>query len=157
MLTHWGWVTHICISKLTIIVSDNALSPGRHQAIIWTNAGILLIWTLGTSFSEVSFAIYTFSFKKMQLKMLSGKWRPFCLGLNVLKAEAPGWRRGIIRPDWWLIIMDCSLGRVDLDLLHKSHNGPATSAISHNAPFCNRKVDVCAHFCYKLVHCGISV
>ena len=42
-LTHWGWVMHICVSKLTIIGSDNGLSPGRRQAIIWTNAGILLI------------------------------------------------------------------------------------------------------------------
>ena len=32
--THWGRVTHICISKLTIIGSDNGLSPGRRQAII---------------------------------------------------------------------------------------------------------------------------
>ena len=42
-LTHWGRVTHICVGDLTIISSDNGLSPGRHQAIIWTNAGILLI------------------------------------------------------------------------------------------------------------------
>ena len=34
---------HIFISKLTIIGSDNGLAPGRHQAIIWTNAAILLI------------------------------------------------------------------------------------------------------------------
>ena len=27
--------------------------------------------------------------------------------------------------------------------------------ISHNAPFCNRHVHRCAHFCCKLVHCGI--
>ena len=37
----------MCVSKLTIIGSDNGLSPGRHQAIIWTNGGILLIWTVG--------------------------------------------------------------------------------------------------------------
>ena len=42
-LTHWGWVMHICICKLTTIGSDNGLLPGLHQAIIWTNAGILLI------------------------------------------------------------------------------------------------------------------
>ena len=42
-LTHWGWVMHILISKLTIISLDNGLSPGRRQAIIWTNVGILLI------------------------------------------------------------------------------------------------------------------
>ena len=32
----------MCVSKLTIISLDNGLSPGRRQAIIWTNAGILL-------------------------------------------------------------------------------------------------------------------
>ena len=45
-LTHWGRVTHICVSKITIIGSDNGLSPGRRQAIIWTNVGILLIGPL---------------------------------------------------------------------------------------------------------------
>ena len=84
-LTHWGRVTHICVSKLTIIGSDNGLSPGRRQAIIWTNAGILLIWPLGTSFSEILIEILTFSFTKMRLKVSSAKWQPFCLGLNVLK------------------------------------------------------------------------
>ena len=43
LLTHWGRVTHICVGKLTIIGSDNGLSPDRRQAIIWTNDGILLI------------------------------------------------------------------------------------------------------------------
>ena len=83
-LTHWGRVTHICVSKLTSIGSNNGLSPGRRLTIIWTNAGILLIRTLETNFSEISSAIHTFSFKKIHLKMSSGKWRPFCLGLKVL-------------------------------------------------------------------------
>ena len=77
-------MTHICVSKLIIIGSDNGLSPGRRQAIIWTNAGILLIGPLGTNFNEILIEIHIFSFKKMHLKMLSGKRRPFCLGLNVL-------------------------------------------------------------------------
>ena len=84
-LTHWGRVTHICVSKLTIIGSDNGLSPGRRQAIIWTNDGILLIRTFRTHFSEIVSEIHTSSFKKMHFKMSSGKWRPSCLGLNVLK------------------------------------------------------------------------
>ena len=84
-LTHWGRVTHICVSKLTIISSDNGLSPGRRQAIIWTNAGILLIGPLGTNFSEILIGIQTFSFTKMHLKISSAIWRPFCLGLNVLR------------------------------------------------------------------------
>ena len=86
-LTHWGRVTHIYVSELAIIGSDNCLSPGRRQAIIRTNAGILLIRTSGTHFSEILSEIHTFSFKKMHLKMSSGKWRPFCLGLNVLSTK----------------------------------------------------------------------
>ena len=83
-LTHWGRATHICVSKLTIIASDNGLSPGRRQAIIWNNAGILSIGPLGTNFSEILIEILTFSFTKMRLKVSSAKWRPFCLGLNML-------------------------------------------------------------------------
>ena len=83
-LTHWGRVTHICVSKLSIIGSDNGLSPDRCEAIIWTNAGILLIGPLGTNFSEILIKILTFSFKKMCLKVSSAKRQPFCLGLNVL-------------------------------------------------------------------------
>ena len=82
-LTHWGRATHICVSKLTIIASDNGLSPGQRQAIIWNNAAILSIGLLGTNFSDILIEILTFSFKKMRLKVSSAKWRPFCLGLNV--------------------------------------------------------------------------
>ena len=77
-------MTHVCVGKQSIIGSDNGLSPGRRQAIIWTNAGILLIGPLGTNFSEISIKIQIFSFTKMRLKVSSTKWRPFCLGLNVL-------------------------------------------------------------------------
>ena len=80
-------MTHICVSKLTIIGSDNGLSPGQRQAIFWTNAGILLIGPLRTNFNEISIAIHKFSFKKIHFKMSSGKWRPSCLGLNVLRAN----------------------------------------------------------------------
>ena len=83
-LIHWGRVTHICVGNLTIIGSDNGLSPGRRQAIIWTNAGILLIGPLETNFSEILTKIITFSFKKMYSKVSSAKWHPFCLGLNML-------------------------------------------------------------------------
>ena len=80
MLTHWGWGTQKCVSKLTIIGSDNGLSPSRHQAIISTNAR-LLIRTSGTNFSEILGKFHTFSFNEKHLKMLCGKWWRFCLGL----------------------------------------------------------------------------
>ena len=76
-------MTNICISKLNIVDTDNGLSPGRCQAIIWTSAGILLIQTMGTNFSEICSEIYTFSSKKMHFKMSTWKWWPFCLLLNV--------------------------------------------------------------------------
>ena len=53
--THWGWVTLICVGKLTIIVSHNGLSHGRHNAIIWTNAGILLNQSLGNKLQRNSY------------------------------------------------------------------------------------------------------
>ena len=55
-LTHWG--------------RDNGLSPGWCQAIIWTNAAILLIGPLGKNFNEIHSKIHTFSFKKINLKCL---------------------------------------------------------------------------------------
>ena len=84
VLTHWGRVTHICVSKITIIGSDNGLSPDRRQAIIWTNAELLSIGPLRTYFNENLIKIQQFSLTKMHVKMSSAKWRPSCLGLNVL-------------------------------------------------------------------------
>ena len=77
------WLIYASVTY-AIIGSDNGLLPGRHQPIIWTNAGILLIGPLGRNFSEMLFEIYTFSFEKVHLKMSSGKCRPFCLCLKVL-------------------------------------------------------------------------
>ena len=85
-------MTHICVSRLTITGSDNGLSPGRRQAIISTNAGILLIGPSGTNFSGNLIEIVTFSFTKMRLKVSSAKWRPFCLGLNEMMA----WRALVV-------------------------------------------------------------
>ena len=101
VLTHLGRVTHICVSKLTTIGSDNGLSPDRRQAIIWTNAAILLIRTLGTNFSDSISQIRAFSFNKVHLKMLSGKWRPSCLGLNVLSSKPGCWA---LVPNWHFIL-----------------------------------------------------
>ena len=43
-----------------------AFSPDRRQAIIWSNAGILLIRPLGTNFSENLIEILAFSFNNMR-------------------------------------------------------------------------------------------
>ena len=76
-LTHW-------VGKITIIGSDNGLSPGRRQAIIWTSAGMLL----GTNFSEIWIGIKTFfieekTFENVICEMLSISSRPQCEEGNV--------------------------------------------------------------------------
>ena len=101
----WGRVTHICVRKLIIIGSDNGLSPGQHQAIIWNNAGMMLIVPLGTNFSEILIEIITISFKKMRLKVSSAKWRPFCLGLNVSTMALYQHRKPIITMGCLFFIM----------------------------------------------------
>ena len=83
-LTHSDRVTHICVSELTAIGSDNCFSPGRRQVIIRTNAETLLIGHPRTNLSEILIEIHTFSFKKVHFKMWSAKWRPFRRGLSVL-------------------------------------------------------------------------
>ena len=78
---------HICASDLTIAGSGDGLSPGRHQATIWTNYGIFLIGSLGTNFREILIEIHTFSFEKMHFELSSAKWHPFCLWFNVLRRD----------------------------------------------------------------------
>ena len=107
-LTHWGRVTHIRACKLTIIGSDNGLSPCRRQVIISTNAGILLIGPLGANFSDILIEIHTFALQKMHLKMSSAKGRPFCPGLKLL------------------ILIQCSLQK------HENANGSNFSSTFEN-------------------------
>ena len=91
ILTHWGQVTHICVGKLTIIGSSNSLSPGQRQAIIWTNAAMLLTGPLETNLSEVSIGssnifIQTNAFENVVREMASIFTRPQCVNLSQLNS-----------------------------------------------------------------------
>ena len=134
-------MTHICVGKLTIIGSDNGLSPGRGQAIIWPNPGILLTAPLGTNFNETSIEIHTFSFKEIRLKLSSGKWRLFCLSLCV-----KAWWYSLAK---WLIgaTLSCFVGRRTLraDMRgvvgHDTNNGCRKSDHMHNTSLPSMRVD----------------
>ena len=63
------------------------LLPCRDQAIIWTNAGMLLFRPSGRNFGEILIEMYTLWFRKVHLKLSSAKLRRFCPGLNALKAK----------------------------------------------------------------------
>ena len=85
-LTHWDRVTHICVNKLTIVDSDNDLSPGRRQAIIWTNAGVLLIGPIGTNFNEILIKIHALFIKENPFQIIVWKMaailsRPQCVSI----------------------------------------------------------------------------
>ena len=58
--------------------------PHRNRETHTSLAQIMLIWPLGTYFSEILIGIQIFLIKKMHLKMSSAEWRPYFLGLSVL-------------------------------------------------------------------------
>ena len=72
MMTSWFWNAFEWLHH-----------PGRRQAIIKTNAGILLIRALGTNFSEILSEIHIFSFHKVFenafCKMTAILSRPQCV------------------------------------------------------------------------------
>ena len=90
---------HLQLGQLFCIGSN--VAPSWCQAIIWTNAEILLIRTLGTELSVILIGIHISSFKKKHLNWSPAKWRPFCLGLSVLTLNA------------WVRIISDELGQYD--------------------------------------------
>ena len=99
-LTHWGQMTHMCVGELTIIGSDNGLSPGRCQAIIWTNAGILLIRCLGKNSVKFKWNPYIFiqenAIENVVWKMAAILSRPQCV--NIAKGLLPAWAKALSGP-----------------------------------------------------------
>ena len=150
-------MTHICACNLTIFGSDNGLSPGRRQAIIWTNAGLFSIRNLGTNFSEIVSEIHKIPFKKMHLKMSSGYWRPFCLGLDVLTQVGlsylpPGGRFGILShcsPEVILTITPILFYGMKSSQIIWS----AVTLFMFNAMLCGIVKDKSTFVCWEMVWC----
>ena len=82
----------MCVSNLTIIGSDNGLSPGRHQAIIWTSDKIVLIGSLGINFSDILIENHIFSLKKyiwnVVYEIASILSRPLCVDISYYLANS---------------------------------------------------------------------
>ena len=79
LFIHWGRATHMCV----IIGSDIGLSPDRRQAIIWSNAGILLIRTRSKLQWNIKRNSYIFiqenSFENVVCEMAAILSRPQCV------------------------------------------------------------------------------
>ena len=134
--TDWGWVTHICVSKLIINGSDNGLSPGWHQAIIWTNIGILLTWPLGTNFSEISIETYIFgqenAFENVVCEMAAILSQPQCTHgrvftylkklWNVVYYTFPNLRYSVLRKEVSGVASPFAIGALVDNNVSKYHN-----------------------------------
>ena len=103
-LTHWGRVTHICISKLAIIGSDNGLSPECAKPL---SEPVLeyVNWTLGNKLQwnfnwNSNSLIAENTFENVVCECCS-----FRLGLNVLtlKVRGPSYL-GLTSPISWLLM-----------------------------------------------------
>ena len=79
-LTHWGLVTHICISKHDHYCRS---APSHFPNQCWFIVNLTLQCKIQWNFNLNS----NFSLTKMNLKRLFVKWWPFCLGLNVFISE----------------------------------------------------------------------
>ena len=121
---------HICISKLTIIGSDNGLFPGWWQAIIWTNAGILLTGPLEPNFSEIlNRNSYIFiqenAFENIIWKMTAILSRSQCV--NISQPEQNGWNfADYIFESIFMNENYCILSEMSLKLVLK---GPVTDKL----------------------------
>ena len=109
VLTYWGRVTHLCVSKIVSLGSGYGISPGRCQAIFWTNVFCMVNWTVwekrSGNFQSKSTHIYL---SNVHLKLSSAKWWPCCLVLNLWTNR--GWvthmceKTGYCSVQQWLVI-----------------------------------------------------
>ena len=85
ILTHWGRVTHICVSRLTITGSDNGLSPGRRQLSHYLNQCWNIVnWTLRNKLQwqfnrNANILIHENAIERVVCKMASILSRPQCV------------------------------------------------------------------------------
>ena len=91
LLTHWGWVMHVCAINLVIFGSGSVLC----QAITWINIELLLFGPIGTNWTEMLTEILIFPLKKNNLKM-SDNWGPFHLRLDVIAPKCSDISRELV-------------------------------------------------------------
>ena len=116
----------ICVQKCKCIFFKNKNAPWKlkssnfslflsahHVDSVFHVKPLSLIFQWFFNFSEIIIEIHIFSSKRMHLNMLSGKWRPFCLGLNVLR----------------LLHEDHSL-KIELSVVTQQHKPPVTKLTS---------------------------
>ena len=121
-----------------IIGSGNGLSPVWRQAITWTNAGLLSVGLLGKKSVNFESEFYYFHSRKCIWKCLLAKWRPSCLGFNVLKIMALCQADGqCVDTAWWRHQMETFSALLALC----AGNSPVTGEFPEQSPV-TRSFDV---------------
>ena len=106
-------------------------------------------WTL-RNLSEILIEIHIFSFRKMHLKMSSGKWRPFYLSLNVFIMYKKISYQNVSRatadahysPNWWTALYKSSSRSPPNALLNKT-------CVSDVARQVGSSIRITCSHCYK--------
>ena len=85
--TKRGGVTHIRVSTLTIMGSDNGLSPGCHQAIIWTKCRNIVNWILRNKlqwnvYRNLYICVQENAFEIVVMKLTAILSRPQCVNTH---------------------------------------------------------------------------
>ena len=100
-------------------------APSHYLNQCWN----IVNWTLrNTNFSEILIAIHMFSFKKLHLKMSSGKWRPFCLSLNV-STYINSWKFSGVYSALWSLMPWCWIARPSVTTVLTNYSFYLTSFI----------------------------
>ena len=100
-LTHWSWLTHICVGNLTIIGLDDGLSPGHYLIQCWS----IVNWNITNKFQwNLKRNLYIF-IPKNALENVVCEMASICLGLNVLtlNVREPSYL-GLTRSISWLLM-----------------------------------------------------
>ena len=79
-------MTHICVSKIIIIGSDNGLLPSHYLNQCWN----IVNWNIGNKLQWNCNPNQYISIQEMHFKMSSAKWLPPYLSLNVLNGLGMG-------------------------------------------------------------------
>ena len=76
------WRVYASLNK-AIFGLDSSLPPVWHQAVVWTNAGLLLARPMERRFSEILIKEYIVHAREIDLEMLSEKGQSACPSLVV--------------------------------------------------------------------------
>ena len=137
-----------------------------YQTILWTSTNLNLnrnttnflarqrvIWPSLNPCTIINPVLLTFS-KTNKLKLISMKYSPFCPWANELNPQVCQMKftlmlNRIFSDEWnhWPVSLTMKLVKSQ-----KSHNAPKKYPTMHHF---ETEMCMCAHFLYKVVHCGI--